>query len=121
MLRLGIFGGASIDGSELEMGDRLVAVAIFGGLQFNFSATPPPPAVDIIAVTIFGGVSIDVQPRQAVRLAGFSVFGGRHVEPLRQLPHAAIKDDPDGSDESDDLPLELAAYSLFGGIAVRRN
>ena len=57
-----------------------------------------------------------------VRLNGFSVFGGRSVEP-RRLPNpdagAQRSNGADGEDE-EELPLEINAYAVFGGVDVKR-
>lgn len=116
MLSLAIFGGNRIDGASLDACERVVGLALFGGLEFDFTTAPPPPAIELVAVALFGGVNVKVRPEQEVRMTGFSVFGGRNVEPRRQLPPpVAITAEGD-----DDLPLEIAAYSVFGGISVER-
>ena len=117
-----LFSGTRIDGSELEPGERVVALAFFGSVELNFVSAPPPPAVELVAIAIFGGVTVNVQPTHPVRLSGFSLFAGRDVEPRRRLPmpSASPPATPSDSDEDFDLPLEITAYALFGGVSVKR-
>lgn len=116
MLTLGIFGGSTVDGSMLDPGERVIALCLFGGVEIDFSAAPSPPAAEVLVVAVFGGCNIKVRPDQSVRLTGFSLFGGRQVEPRRQLPPPA----PATGDDGADLPLEIDAYALFGGVNVER-
>jgi hypothetical protein len=118
MLSLAIFGGSKIDGADLEPGERAVALALFGGVELDFSTTPAP-FVDVVVVAVFGGVVVKVQPARAVRLAGFSLFGGRHVE-ARRPPLPSRGGDSEADDGSDELPLEIHAFALFGAVVVKR-
>jgi hypothetical protein len=116
MLSLAIFGGNRIDGSELEPDERVVALALFGGIELDLTARPIPD-VDLLAVAVFGGVTVKVHPTQAVRLRGFSIFGGRVVEPL-QIGAAGVPTARAGDDR--DLPFDIDAYAVFGGVRVKR-
>ena len=116
MLSLAIFGGHRIDGSMLDPGERIVALALFGGIEFDFVSAPPPPAAELIIVAVFGGASVKVHALQPVRMTGLSLFGGRSVEPMRHLP----SHEPQSADEDLDLPLDISAYALFGGVSVKR-
>ena len=117
MLSLAIFGGNRIDGGMIDPGERVVAVALFGGLDFDFASVPPPPATEVTVVAVFGGAGFKVQAQQPLRLSGFSIFGGRSVEPVPQLspPPQHVNDE----DETD-LPLEISAYAVFGGVSIKR-
>ena len=123
MLSLAIFGNTRIDWSEIEAGERILGLALFGGLEVDFTLVPAPPAIEMTLVSVFGGVSVKVRPRQAVRLLGFSVFGGRSVEARRPLPpsHSQPPAAPDVDDDEDALPIEIQAYAIFGGINVERS
>jgi len=112
MLSLTLFGGNRIDASVLEPGERLVCLVFLGGLEVDFTGCTEPPLQEIVVVSLLGGVNLKVRPEQAVRLEGFSVLGGRNVEPRRLAAPT--------SSALDDLPLEISAYSLFGGINVKR-
>ena len=122
MFSLAIFGGNRVDGSALDPGEPFVGLALFGGLEVDFSAAPVPDA-DVFLVALFGGVTIRVRPTQHVRLSGFSLFGGRQVEPRRlPSPMAATSAAAAGDDEDElDLPLEINAYAVFGGVNVKRD
>ena len=112
MFSLTLFGGNHIDVSVLDPGEPLVCLVVFGALEIDFTTCAEAPLIDVTAYTIFGGVNIKVRPDQPVRLEGFSVLGGRNVEPRRlPAPETAAHDD---------LPLELTAYAIFGGVNVDR-
>ncbi len=123
MLSLAIFGGNKMDGSMVEPGERVVALCLFGGIHMDFVSYPPPPATEVIIVSVFGGANLKVRPEQDVRLFGFSFFGGRSIEPRRlpppahQQPATRVRDH---DDEDFDLPLEITAYAIFGGVSVKR-
>jgi hypothetical protein len=113
MFNLTLLGGNRIDASVLEPGERLACLVLFGGLEIDFTACASAPLVEIFAVTILGGLNVKVRPEQPVRLDGFSVLGGRNVEPCR-LP-APSAEAADG-----EVPIEIAAYGIFSGINVER-
>ena len=123
MFSLAMFGGNKIDGSELQPGERIVGLALFGGLEVDFPEAPAP-FVDVVLIALFGGVVVRVQPTQPIRMTGFSLFGGRGVESRRlparpaSAPEAAAGHADDADD--DELPLEIGAYAVFGGINVKR-
>jgi len=121
MLSLAIFSGNRVDGSSLEPGEPFIGVALFGGLEVDFS-TMPAPDVDVFVIAVFGGVTLRVRPNQQVRLSGFSLFGGRSVEPRRLPSPDSGTPRPTGGDDEDEeeLPLEINAYAVFGGVDVKR-
>ena len=117
MLSLAIFSGNKIDGSMLHSGERFFGLALFGGLDLDLTYAPPELEVTIVA--IFGGASVRVRPDEEVMFDGFSIFGGRSIEPRRQQssqPSARVSDDDEGAP----FPLDILAYSLFGGVSVKR-
>jgi len=120
MLSLAIFGSNRVDGSMIDPGERVVSLALFGGIEMDFSGAPPAPDIDVTIIAMFGGVNVRVHPRQAVRLSGFSLFGGRHVEPRRALAAPDPRGQPAADDEDFDFPLEIDAYAIFGGVNVKR-
>ena len=122
MLSLALFSGNRIDGSSLEPGEPFIGLALFGGLEVDFSAMPVPD-VDVFVIALFGGVTLRVRPNQHVRLNGFSLFGGRSVEPRRLPSPDTGTQRPDGGGDDEDeeeLPLEITAYAVFGGVDVKR-
>ena len=118
MFSLALFSGTKIDGGDLDPGERVVGLALFGGMELDFTRAADP-LVDLVLVAVFGGVTVKVQPNQHVRLGGFSLFGGREVAP-RQLPPARDAASGVESDGSEELPLEINAYGLFAGVSVER-
>jgi hypothetical protein len=120
MFSLAIFGGNKIDGGDLQPGERAVGMAVFGGLEMDFTATAAP-FVEVLVIAFFGGVVVKVPPARSIRLTGFSLFGGRNVEARRLPPttsvSSAASDIDDGTDE---LPLDINAFAVFGGVNVKR-
>ena len=115
MLSLAIFSGNKIDGSMLHAGERFFGLALFGGLDLDLTYAPPELEVTIVA--IFGGASVRVRPDEEVMFDGFSIFGGRSIEPRKSAESSArVSDD----DEDAPFPLDILAYSLFGGVSVKR-
>ncbi len=120
MVSLAIFSGNKIDGSMLHRGESFFGLALFGSLELDLTSAPPELAVTVVA--IFGGAKVRVAPDEEVVCGGFSVFGGRRIELGRRQTAAdssgsrvAISDDEDAP-----LPLDILAYSMFGGITVKR-
>jgi hypothetical protein len=116
MVSLAIFSGNKIDGSMLHPGESFFGLALFGGLDLDLTSAPPELAVTVVA--IFGGAKVRVRPDEEVTCGGFSVFGGRHID-LRS-PQVPQKSAPIGDDEDAPFPLDILAYSLFGGVSVKR-
>ncbi|HEV2170551.1 MAG TPA: hypothetical protein VGR40_06370 [Candidatus Binatus sp.] len=87
----------------------------------DLTAAPPELAVTIVA--IFGGAKVRVRPDEDVVCDGFSIFGGRKIDLCRRETAAnssewssTISDDEDAP-----LPLDILAYSVFGGVTVKRS
>jgi hypothetical protein len=119
MLSLAIFSGSNVDGSVLRPGERFLGVALFGGLDLDLTSAPPELEVTIVA--IFGGAKVRVRQYEDVTLDGFSLFGGRAIEPRRLQSGSDLDmNAPAREDERAYLPLEIVAYSLFGGVSVKR-
>ena len=114
MFHLAIFGGNKIDGSTIDPGEQAVGLALFGGLEFDFTECEMPEGAELTIVAIFGGASVKVREEDDVMFSGVSLFGGRSMEPKRER----YGRENDG--ERIPLPLEVAAYSLFGGVSVKR-
>jgi hypothetical protein len=114
MFHLAIFGGNKIDGSTVDPGEQVVGLALFGGIEFDFTQCPAPEGAELMIFAIFGGATVKVREDEDVMFSGVSLFGGRSMEPKRER----------SSRESDGdrfpFPLEVAAYSIFGGVSVKR-
>ncbi len=120
MVSLAIFSGNRIDGSMLHRGESFFGLALFGGLDLDLTNAPPELAVTVVA--IFGGAKVRVRPDEKVICDGFSIFGGRKID-LRGRQTAANSSESSASisDEEDArLPLDILAYSMFGGDSVKR-
>ena len=112
MFHLAIFGGNKIDGSTVDPGEQVVGLALFGGLEFDFTQCPAPEGAELMIFAIFGGATVKVREEENVMFSGVSVFGGRSMEPKRKRY--------DSESVGDRFPLVVAAYSLFGGVSVKR-
>ena len=120
MVSLAIFSGNKIDGSMLHRGESFFGLALFGGLDLDLTSAPPELAVTVVA--IFGGARVRVRPDEDVVCEGFSVFGGRNID-LRRRQTAANRSESSATtsdDEDAPLPLDILAYSMFGGVTVQR-
>jgi hypothetical protein len=120
MVSLAIFSGNKIDGSMLHRGESFFGLALFGGLDLDLTSAPPELAVTVVA--IFGGAKVRVRPDEDVVCKGFSVFGGRNID-LRRRQTAANRSESSATisdDEDAPLPLDILAYSMFGGVTVQR-
>jgi hypothetical protein len=117
MVSVAIFSGNRIDGSMLRRGESFFGLALFGGLDLDLSSAPPELAITVVA--IFGGARVRVRPDEEVVCGGFSVFGGRKID-LRRRGTAPSSSEPVSDDEDAPLPLDILAYSMFGGVTVTR-
>jgi hypothetical protein len=114
MFHLAIFGGNKIDGSTVDPGEQVVGLALFGGLEFDFTQCPAPEGAELMIFAIFGGATVKVREEENVMFSGVSLFGGRSMEPTRE------RYDRESDGDRFSLPLEVAAYSIFGGVSVKR-
>jgi hypothetical protein len=115
MFHLAIFGGNKIDGSTIDPGEQVVGLALFGGLEFDFTECQAPEGAELMIFAIFGGATVKVREEDNVMFSGgVSLFGGRSMEPHRE------RYDRERDGDRIPLPLEVAAYSLFGGVSVKR-
>ena len=123
MLSVSVFGATMIDGTSIDPGERLVSLTLFGRAELDFTAVPLSTA-EVLIVSVFGNTLLKVRPDQPVRISGFSLFGSREIDPRRTLaPPSGASIDTGAEDDAhldEDLPLEIVAYSLFGGFRVER-
>jgi hypothetical protein len=116
MVSLAIFSGNKIDGSMLHPGESFFGLALFGGLDLDLTSAPPELAVTVVA--IFGGAKVRVRQHEEVVCGGFSIFGGRSIE---LGPPQSPQSSPSSADDEDaPFPLDILAYSMFGGVTVKR-
>jgi hypothetical protein len=114
MFNLALFGGSKLDASTVGADESLLSLALFGGAELDFTAVRDEPPLEVTVISVFGGTNVRVRPEQEVRVTGFTLFGGRQVEPLRRITGASSGDDDPPE------PIEIAAYSVFGGMNVKR-
>jgi hypothetical protein len=117
MVSLAIFSGNRIDGSMLHRGESFFGLALFGGLDLDLTSAPPELAITVVA--IFGGARVRVRPDEEVVCDGFSIFGGRKID-LRRRDTAASSSESRSDGDDAPLPLDILAYSVFGGVTVTR-
>ncbi|MGB6838210.1 MAG: hypothetical protein WBF66_10980 [Dehalococcoidia bacterium] len=109
MFSIAIFGKEEVDGSKVTPGERIIALALFGGVEIDLASSPPPPEIDVFLLALLGSAHVKVRRDQGVNMTGVSILGGRKVEPA------------DSTEESElGLPLNVAAFSIMGGIDVKR-
>lgn len=109
MFSISIFGKEQVDGSKVTPGERITALALFGGVEVDLASSPPPPEVDVFLVALMGSAHLKVRRDQGVNLTGASIFGARKVEP------------GDSAEEGElGLPLNVAAFSIMGSVEVKR-
>jgi hypothetical protein len=84
MFHLAIFGGNKIDGSTVDPGEQVVGLALFGGLEFDFTQCQAPEGAELMIFAILGGATVKVREEENVMFSGVSLFGGRSTEPKRE-------------------------------------
>lgn len=108
MFNVAIFGSGKVDGSRADPGERIISLSLLGSSELDFASAPPPPEVQVFIVNILGSANVMVRPDQEVKLSGFSLLAGREIDPSQP------------SDDEFQLPLEITAFSLLGGLSVKR-
>src|ERR1700674_1473198 len=96
MFHLAIFGANKIDGSTIDPGEQVVGLALFGGLEFDFTECRAPEGAELMLFAIFGGATVTVRVEDNVMFSGVSLFGGRSAEPKRERS--------DGESDGDRIP-----------------
>lgn len=101
-----VFGGAEKRGPG-RIGERMKAVAVFGGIEIDLSdATFDEPVLVIHAVSVFGGIEVRVPEGVTLRGHGAGIFGGFGVG-------QQIAEDPDAP------TVIVKGAAVFGGVEVR--
>jgi hypothetical protein len=99
-------GGLRLAG-PLRLARRLVHVALIGGMDLDLSQAELAGArLDIVKVSLIGGVSIVVPADVRVEVGGFVLVGGRDIERRPQSSAA-------------DRVVRVRAFGLVGGVRVR--
>ncbi|QHC22764.1 hypothetical protein [Streptomyces sp. GS7] len=99
-------GGAKLDHSDAELPaarTRLIKASLVGGADLTY---PDGASAEVDAFSVFGGVDLKVPEGTAVEVGGFSLIGGRH---------------PGVAGDSEGPVVKVRAYSLIGGVKVRRH
>jgi hypothetical protein len=81
---------------------RETALAVFGGGEFDLSDAPPSEGARLVAIAVFGGISVEVAPGTRVTMHGFSFLGGRE---------AAVV-------PGDGPELHVTAVAVLGGVSI---
>jgi hypothetical protein len=100
-------GGMRRDG-KWRVPPSTLAVTLIGGADLDLrEAELDAPVVTITKVSLIGGTHVTVPTGVRVEVSGFSLIGGRRIEDDAPAPPGAPT-------------LRLRAFSLVGGIHVRR-
>ena len=80
-----------------------IALAFFGGGDFDLTGVTPGENARLTAIAIFGGIDIIVDQGTQVTMSGFNLFGGREV-----------------TVEAGDGPrVAVRAVAVFGSVEVK--
>jgi len=101
---------AGIDSRPVVGVQRLVATAIFGGINIDLREALSPAGggrqVHVTANCVFGGIDLIVPDDVEVRLAGIAIFGG-NTDKRKSTPRPGSP------------VLVVDGLNLFGGVDVR--
>jgi hypothetical protein len=99
-------GGVRLAG-RLRLPRRLVHIALLGGMDLDLSQAELAGAqLDIVKVSLLGGVQLVVPADVRVEVGGFVLLGGRDIE-RRPESSAAGR------------IVRVRAFGLIGGVRVR--
>jgi hypothetical protein len=97
-------GGRRLAG-RVRLPRRLVHIALLGGMDLDLSQAELAGArVDIVKVSLIGGVQLVVPADVRVEVGGFVLLGGKDIE---RRP------------EADAGVVRVRAFGLIGGVRVR--
>ncbi len=100
-------------GGRLRLGDRLVRIAVIGGVNLDLSeAEFEAPRLTIVKVSLIGGMKLRVPAGARVEVHGIAI-GGRTVESGAPAGAGA-------SGAADGPTIVVHAYGIIGGVRVRR-
>jgi hypothetical protein len=99
-------GGIRLAG-RLRLPRRLVHIALLGGMDLDFSqAELDGTRLDIVKVSLLGGVQLVVPADVRVEVGGFVLLGGKDIE---RRPDSATAT----------RIIRVRAFGLIGGVRVR--
>ena len=101
---IALLGGLRLAG-PLRLPRRLLHIALLGGMDLDFSEAELT-LLDIVKVSLIGGVSLVVPADVRVEVGGFVPVGGKDIE---RRPESA------GSARV----IRVRAFGLVGGVRVR--
>jgi hypothetical protein len=87
---------------------RMISVSLIGGVDMDMrEAQLTAPTVELVKVSVIGGVSLTVPRGVRVRVEGFTAIGGRDIKVDESAVHAGAP------------TVVVRAYCLIGGVAVK--
>jgi hypothetical protein len=99
-------GGVRLSG-PLRLARRLVHIALIGGMDLDLTQAELAGAqLDIVKVSLVGGVSLVVPADVRVEVGGFALVGGKDIE---RRPESA----------AGGRIVRVRAFGLVGGVRVR--
>jgi hypothetical protein len=101
---IALLGGLRLAG-RLRLPRRLAHIALLGGMDLDFSEAELTE-VDIVKVSLIGGVSLVVPADVRVEVRGFSLVGGKDIERRTESADSA-------------RVIRVRAFGLIGGVRVR--
>jgi predicted membrane protein len=105
-LSVSIIGGVRRSG-PMTLPERTTIVTGIGGADLDLTeATLPAGGARLFKASLVGGLSVVTSADVRVEVSGFSIFGGKNVERLRDAP-------PDAP------VLRISSWALVGGVRVR--
>jgi hypothetical protein len=101
---IALLGGLELAG-RLRLPRRLLHIALIGGMDLDFSAAELTE-VDIVKVSLVGGVSLVVPADVRVEVRGLVLFGGKDIERRAESAGGA-------------RTIRVRAFGVAGGVRVR--
>jgi hypothetical protein len=83
-----------------------VVLTAVGGADLNLTDAELAPETTLTKISLAGGVNLRVPADADVDIAGFSLFGGRRVQPGTPSPSGPV--------------IRVRACGLFGGVNISR-
>ncbi|MEN3540418.1 hypothetical protein AAH991_35270 [Microbispora sp. ZYX-F-249] len=100
-----LLGGLKRRGPGRAPADTVVLTPL-GGADLDLSDAEIAPVTSVTKISIAGGVRLRVPAECTVEVEGFTLFGGRRVDP--------------GTPDSSGPVIRVRNYGVFGGVRVTR-